>query len=98
MAVRIWKLKLLFELSMVTHACNGALRRLAQEDLEFEASLSSVYYTLPFLWQSYYFLFFNQHIIVMLGVHCDSYKSVCNIPYVNSPPPFFSYISLLPPS
>jgi hypothetical protein len=38
--------------------------------------------------------FFNVFIIV-LGVHCDIYKSSYNIPSLNSPPPPFSFI---PPS
>jgi hypothetical protein len=40
--------------------------------------------------------FFFYYIIVVMGVHCDIYKSSYNISWLNSPPPSFSFI-LLPP-
>jgi hypothetical protein len=36
-------------------------------------------------------LYFNFFIIVVLGVHCDIYKSSYNLLYLTSPPPSFSF-------
>jgi hypothetical protein len=33
-------------------------------------------------------------LIIVLGIHCNIYKSSCNILYLNSPPPSFSFIFL----
>jgi hypothetical protein len=44
---------------------------------------------------SFFLEFLNYHLIVVLGVHCDIYKSSYNIPQLNSPSPSFSFIAPL---
>jgi hypothetical protein len=44
----------------------------------------------------HYKLIFFSFLIIVLGIHCDIYKSSHNLSYLNSPPPSFSFISFLP--
>jgi hypothetical protein len=50
---------------------------------ELKKNMVSIFFF--FLDHIFFVLLFYYHIIVVLGVHCDIYKSSYNISYLNSP-------------